>query len=122
MIDIVDALDLLDSCVRDRGANYRPFTAATDSIVTLALTKAGAPRGAIEPLVHTAVADLYAPGRPPLNLTLGAVAVLRAAHSVERRGETWAVSLQAAQRAASRFAELISGPLISGQLNSGQLN
>jgi hypothetical protein len=50
MIDIIDALDLVDSCVRDRGDNYRTgrrgptrshgrrypaCPAVTDSIVTL---------------------------------------------------------------------------------------
>jgi hypothetical protein len=123
VIDIVDALDLLDSCVRDRGASYRPgprrlaavspdglddaAPAAADGIVTLALRKAGAPRTALSALAHMPVADVYASGRFPLDLTLGAVVVLRAAESVERRGQTWAMSLQAALRAASRFVDLI---------------
>jgi hypothetical protein len=129
VIDIVDALDLLDSCVRDRGEGYRslrrrlpavPRTggndacpAATDSIVTLALTKAGAPLTALRPLAHTSVADVYASGRHRINLTLGAVVVFRAAESVERRGQTWAMSLQAALRAASRFVELIPDRVLS---------
>jgi hypothetical protein len=129
VIDIVDALDLLDSCVRDRGEDYRSlrrrlpavsrtgrndaFPAATDSIVTLALTKAGAPLIALSPLAHTSVADVYASERHRINLTLGAVVVFRAAESVERRGQTWAMSLQAALRAASRFVELIPDRVLS---------
>jgi hypothetical protein len=123
MIDIVDALDLLDSCVRDRGEDYRSLPrrlavvsrtglqeevpAASDSIVTLALRKAGAPPIVLSALADAPVADLYASGRPALNLTLGAVVVFRAAESAERRGQTWANSLHAALRAASRFVELI---------------
>jgi hypothetical protein len=130
MIDIVDALDLLDSCVRDRGPGYRSlprrlravsptgvddaFPAATESIVTLALSKAGAPLTALRLLAHTPVADVYASGRHRLNLTLGAVVVLRAAESMERHGQTWAMSLQAARRAASRFVELIPDRVAEG--------
>jgi hypothetical protein len=112
-IDMVEALDLLDSCVRDYGEGFRSqrrhdaLPTATDSIVTLALSKAGAPLTALSPLAHTPIADLYASGRPPLPLTLGAVVVFRAAESEDRRGQTWAMCSQAALRAASRFVELI---------------
>jgi hypothetical protein len=117
-IDMVDALDLLDSCVRDHGEDYRSlrrrdaFPTATDSIVTLALSKAGAPLSALSPLAHTPIADLYASGRQPLPLTLGAVVVFRAAESADRRGQTWAMSYQAALRAASRFVELIPDSVV----------
>jgi hypothetical protein len=123
MIDIVEALDLLDSCVRDRGADYRSrrrpgapgsrteryYTcpAATETIVQLALIKAGAPHSAIGQLANGTVADFYASGPDSINLTLGAVVALRAAESGERLGHTWGVCLQAALRAASRFVELI---------------
>jgi hypothetical protein len=129
-IDLVDALDLLESCVRDRGEGYRSphrrlpavsptgsgdaFPTATDnSIVTLALSKAGAPLTALISLASTPIADLYASGRHPLNLTLGAVVVFRAAESAERRGQTWAMSLQAALRAASRFVDLIPDRVVA---------
>jgi hypothetical protein len=123
LIDIVDALDLLDGCVRDRGAAYRSprrrglavfrsggyysRPAGTDSIVNLALIKAGAPPSAVSRLASNTLADAYASGRRPLNLTLGAVVALRAAESMERRGQTWGMCLQAALRAASRYIELI---------------
>jgi hypothetical protein len=112
VIDIVDALDLLASCVRDRGEGYRSLRprdelpSATDSIVIDALSKAGAPLTALSPLAHTPIADLYASGRHPVPLTLGAVVVFRAAESEDRRGHTWGMSLEAALRAASRFVEL----------------
>lgn len=109
MIDIGEALDLLDWCVRDRGEDYR--SAATDRIVPLALRKAGAPLTAVSPLARTRVADIYASDRHnPLNLTLGAVMVLSAAESAERDEQTWEIALQAALRAASRFLELIPDP------------
>jgi hypothetical protein len=123
MIDIVDALDLLDSCVRDRGAAFRSprrrgsavsprgryysCPAAGDSIVNLALIKAGVPLPALSRLANKTVADGYASGLDPLDLTLGAVVVLRAAESMERRGHAWGSCLQAALQAASRFIELI---------------
>jgi hypothetical protein len=123
MIDIVGALDLLDSCVRDRGESYRStlqlgpdsrggrryptYPAVTDSIVTLVLTKAGAPPTTISRLAATSVGDAYASGERDLDLTVGAVVVLRAAESMERRGETWGLARQAAVQAASRFADLI---------------
>jgi hypothetical protein len=123
VIDIADALDLLDSCVREHGASYRSpprhmpaarasggldtGQAVTDSIVTLAMTKAGTPITAVRRLTGTSIGVAYASGQNPLNLTLGAVVVLCAAESVERRGDTWAVALQAALRAASRFLDLL---------------
>jgi hypothetical protein len=125
-LDIVDALDLLDRCVRERGEGYRSLPqrlsagtddaspAAPDGIVTLALSKAGAPRTALGPLAHTPVVEGGAAGRARPNLTLGAVVVFRAAESVERRGQTWAMSLQAAERAASKFLELIPDSLVGG--------
>ena len=123
MIDIVDALDLLDSCVRDRGDSYRSTgrrgptgsfsrrypacPAVTESIVTLVLARAGTPLTAISRVASTAVGDAYASGEHDLNLTVGAVVVLRAAESMERRGGTWGLARQAAAQAASRFAELV---------------
>jgi hypothetical protein len=123
VIDIVEALDLLDNCVRDRGADYRSrprrgsvdsrsghyYTcpAATDSIVKLALVKAGAPHSAVDRLTHGTVGDFYASGPDSLNLTLGAVVAFRAAESKEGLGHTWGLCLQAALHAASRFVELI---------------
>jgi hypothetical protein len=123
MIDIVAALDLLDNCVRDRGADYRSrgrrgsadsrsgryYTcpAATDSIVKLALIKAGAQHSAVDRLTNGSVADFYVSGPDSLNLTLGAVVAFRAAESKERLGHTWGLCLEAALHTASRFVELI---------------
>jgi hypothetical protein len=123
-VDIVDALDLLGSCVRDRGEGHRSrrrgdgVPTATDSIVILALTKAGAPLTALRPLTHTPIADLYASGQHPLPLTLGAVVVFRAAESEDRRGQTWGMSLQAALRAASRFVDLVPDRVVSSAVEA----
>lgn len=126
-IDIVDALDLLDRCVLERGEGYRSpcrhlravspteapaaVPSATDSMVVLALRKAGASPAVLNALAHMSVAELYASGRRPLNLTLGALVVFRAAETVERRGQTWLMALQAAAGAASRLVELIPDEL-----------
>jgi hypothetical protein len=123
MIDIVDALDLLNSCVRDRDENYRSPAldestasaswrydagrAVTDDIVTRALASAATPTTTGSWLIRRSVVDAYASGQNPFNLTLGAVIVLRAAELTDRRGETWGLSVAAAMRAASRFVEPI---------------
>jgi hypothetical protein len=127
VIDIGYALELLDNCVSDRGDQSPPRRAAVvsltgperispaagDSIVIVAMRKAGAPPAALSALRHISFTELYASGRPVLNLTLGAVVVFRAAQSAEQRGQTWAVAVQAAWRTASRFAELIPDRLAS---------
>ena len=95
MIDIVDALDLLNSCVRDRGEDYRSPAldestasaswrydagrAVTDDIVTRAVASAATPTTTGSWLIRRSVVDAYASGQNPFNLTLGAVIVLRAA-------------------------------------------
>jgi hypothetical protein len=91
VIDIVDALDLLDGCVRDRGADYRAPRRrdSADEILNVALINAGSP------------------GANGLNLTLGADVAFRAAASAERLGKPWGPCVQAALRAASTFVELI---------------
>ncbi|MFL6163552.1 MAG: hypothetical protein ACJ74U_15170 [Jatrophihabitantaceae bacterium] len=135
VIDIGYALDLLDSCVRDRGEYYQPppdawrshppaepehrWAPAGDSMVVLAVRKAGAPQTALSALANTPIAEVYASGCPALNLTLGAVVVLHAAESAERRGQTWAMAQQAALRAASRFLELIPDRLASHAAAAG---
>jgi hypothetical protein len=129
MIDIVDALELLGSCVRERGESYQPpcrrlpavsptesedmDPAARHSIVTLALGKAGAPPEALSAVAHLPIVAAYTAGCPPLDLSLGAVVVLHAAESAELRGQTWAMSLQAALDAASRFIELIPDQVVA---------
>jgi hypothetical protein len=80
-------------------------------MVVLALRKAGASPAVLNALAHMSVAELYASGRRPLNLTLGALVVFRAAETVERRGQTWLMALQAAAGAASRLVELIPDEL-----------
>jgi hypothetical protein len=123
VIDIVDTIHLLDSCVRDRGAGYRSphrrgsadsrlgrcYTCpgATDSIVNLALIKAGVPPSAVGRVANSTVAVVSASRTHPVALTLGAVVALRAAESMERRGHTWGSCLQTAARTASRFIEVI---------------
>jgi hypothetical protein len=121
VIDIVDTIDLLDSCVRDRGAGYRSphRRGSADSRLGRCYTLPGSNRQhrqpgvdqggcaavSSRPVANSTVADVYASRPQPLNLTLGAVVALRAAESMERRGHTWGSCLQAAVRAASRFIE-----------------
>lgn len=128
MIDIVDVLDLLESCVRDHGECHRPPArnesamrpiegqdtgrAATDSLVTLAMARAGTPIAADRRLAGTSVGVAYAAGQNPFNLTLGAVVVFSAAESAERCGQTWGIAFQAALRAASKYLDLLPDSVV----------
>jgi hypothetical protein len=131
MIDIVEALDLLDGCVRERGSSYRTpgrpalrstdgghpdvERPATEGIVALAMTKGGVAPGEVSRLAGRHIADVYSPGRDRcLNLTVGAVVVFRAAELVERRGETWGACLQGAVRTAARFVEVLPDSSCAG--------
>ncbi|MDQ1731609.1 MAG: hypothetical protein QOK10_1768 [Pseudonocardiales bacterium] len=123
MIDIVDALDLLEACVADRGADYcssRRAGSATsrserfydcpapaDSIVGFALTKAGVPPAAVDPLGLWSIAELHGSQPGAVRLTLGALVVLRAAESADRLGQAWGSCVRAALRAVPPFLELI---------------
>jgi hypothetical protein len=101
MIDIVDALDLLNGCVQERGESWLPARDESspsaslryeagrpvmDGMVSRALANAGTPPTPCRWLIHSSVVDAYAVGQNPFNLTLGAVVVLRAAESSERSG------------------------------------
>ncbi|MGX7678613.1 hypothetical protein ACSMXN_06920 [Jatrophihabitans sp. DSM 45814] len=123
MIDIVDALDLLKSCVRDRGADYRArprrgqrgsrraryyeCRPGSNSIVGLALIKADVSAATATLLTNCSVGEAIASGSAPKEFTLGAVVTLRAAQTMERRGHDWGSCLQAGVQAAARFIELI---------------
>ena len=84
MIDIVDALDLLNGCVQERGESWLPARDESspsaslryeagrpvmDGMVSRALANAGTPPTPCRWLIHSSVVDAYAVGQNPFNLT-----------------------------------------------------
>lgn len=105
LIDIGTALDLLSGAVHQRGAGfvrgpgwvnesrhptYRyTHHGAQDCIVGHVLAHAGVSVRVLEAMRDDSVDDLYRKGRFPVHLTLGALAVLRAAQQSQDRGCRW---------------------------------
>jgi hypothetical protein len=112
MIDIVYALDLLDTWVCRHGSDYRSAHRAQ-----AARTRTGRPsyhacRDTTDSIAISGLTHIGTPSLRTPNLTLGAVVVLRAAASVQRQGGTCGASRNAGLRAAARFVELIPDHLI----------
>jgi hypothetical protein len=123
VIDMGTALDLLATAVRHRGTDFvykfvwveeaRYLTCryanvgAPDCIVGHALAYAGVDVTVLEALRDDGVAELYAEGRFPCRLTLGGLAVLRAAQESQDRGCPWGEVLDQAVAAAVRVLELL---------------
>ena len=128
-IDVVDALDLLDHCVRERGQGYRTTTrprtpglrtdrdpslrsaVRRDGIVNHALLRSvvlGAVDYVADPGTGT---DVGAAGWDASVLTLGASVVFRAAESTDRRGGTWGEAQADALQAVARFVAVIPDSL-----------
>ena len=123
VIDIGTALDLVAAAVEHRGAEfvYEPvwidesgyFTClyanrgAPDCIVGQALAFANICVRDLEAMRDDAVRDLYLRGELPVTLTLGALAVFRAAQQSQDRGCRWGDVLEYATDAAVRFLDLL---------------
>jgi hypothetical protein len=123
VIDMGTALDLLSAAVRRRGADfvYQPVWVeepryltcryadggAPDCIVGHALAYAGIDVAVLEAMCDDGVADLYADGRFPCPITLGALAVFRAAQQSQDRGCPWGEVLEHALNAAVRLVDLL---------------
>jgi hypothetical protein len=123
VIDMGTALDLLATAVRHRGPDFvyqyvwvepgRYLTCryanggAPDCIVGHVLAYAGVKVAMLEALRDDGVAELWAEGRLPCRLTLGALAVLRAAQQGQDRGCPWGEVLDQAVTAAARILDLL---------------
>jgi hypothetical protein len=123
LIDLGVALDLLATAVRFRGADFvgRPRCVevpshrtgryandgAPDCIVGHVLAQAGVELSALEALSNDGVDEHYAAGRLPCPVTLGALAVLRAAQRSQDRGCRWGDVLDHATRAAYKILDLV---------------
>jgi hypothetical protein len=126
VIDLGTALDLLAAAVRQRGADfvYRPVwvdehryltcmyahRGAPDCIVGYALAQAGVSVRALEAMRDDGVEELYLEGRFPVDVTLGALAVLRAAQQSQDRGCCWGDVLAQANAVAIRLLDLVPEP------------
>jgi hypothetical protein len=129
MIDMVQALDLLEQCVAERGCDYVYAPRGTahggystclythngkpDCIVGLALAKSGVPVEALQTINGDRLAGLYSEHRLPVDITLGTLAVFRAAQGAQDQGLSWGVALQQATVAADRFFDLIPPAIVT---------
>jgi hypothetical protein len=111
MIDVVEALQLLEQCAEKRSTEDRGYVPRLDSLVVQALA---------ERQLHLSDLNrlplLAASGRIPLTssespLTLGALIVFRTAHRFARAGSTTAQAVNAASRAAERYLDILPNSL-----------
>jgi hypothetical protein len=120
LIDIGRALELLATAVKQRGEYYayppipvghRRCMYATSRgpqcIVGHALSLAQVSDEGLQALRGRGVRELYAQGRLPVRLTLGALAVFDAAQRTQDRGYAWGDALDHAARVALRFLDLL---------------
>ena len=120
LIDIGFALDLLAAAVAQRGAFFvyppvwlhgqRYFYAARGGprcLVGQAMSLAGVAEDDLVALRDVGVRDLYAQGRLPVRLTLGALAVFDAAQRGQDRGYGWGDALDYASSVAVRLLDVL---------------
>jgi hypothetical protein len=129
MIDVVQALDLLEQCVAERGCDYvyaprwkvrggystclYAHDGEPDCIIGLALAKSGLPVETLHLLNGDRLAGLYSARLLPMDITLGALAVFRAAQGAEDQGLSWGVALREATLTAGRYFDLIPPAIVA---------
>ncbi|MDT4903312.1 MAG: hypothetical protein QOH52_1328 [Pseudonocardiales bacterium] len=129
MIDVVQALDLLEQCVSERGCGYvyAPKWSARDGystcqyvhngkpdcIIGLAFAKSGVPVETLQTLSGDRLAGLHSEHRLPIHLTLGALVVFRAAQRAQDQGLSWGVALRQATLIAGRYFDLIPAAIVA---------
>lgn len=129
MIDVVQALDLLEWCVTERGCDYvyvprrqvrggystceYVHNGKPDCIVGLALAKSGVSVEALHKLGGDRLAGPYSAHCLPVDLTFGALAVFRAAQGAQDQGLSWGMAFHRATLIAGRYFELIPGALVA---------
>jgi hypothetical protein len=120
LIDIGSALDLLATAVKQRG-EYFVYPLVPVGRRTCMYASRGGPRcmvghalslaqvsdDALEALHDRGVRELYAEGRLPVRLTLGALAVFDAAQRTQDRGYAWGDALDYASLVALRFLDVL---------------
>lgn len=121
-IDIVAAWDLLTVAATSLSAVDEP-TPATDpsgpldfyahdgtprGVVGRTFALAGVPVCELEALGCEPVVDLYRQGRLPLQVTMGALALLHAAQQRDRQGGTWRDVLAHVENVGARYVDLVS--------------
>jgi hypothetical protein len=113
-MDVVDAFDLLDACLRDQAAGHH---SAADSEVPGALLSAalGSPpmreHGVLRLPLECELGDSES-GCEPGTLTIGALIALRAADRKQRSGSCWNCSVAAALSAVVAYVDLLPMQLI----------
>jgi hypothetical protein len=129
MIDVVHALGLIEQCVAERGCDfvYAPrrtvrgahstcfyaHNGKPDCMIGLALAKSGVPAETLHTLNGDRLDRLYSAHRFPIDITLGAVAVFRAAQGAQDQGLNWGVALRQARLAAGRYLDLLPPAILA---------
>ncbi len=135
-MDIGTALDLLAAAVSRRGGDfvYQPVwvdepryltclyarDGAPDCIVGHVLAAAGVRPRELEAMRDDGIEDLYRAGRLPIDLTLGALAVLHTAQQSQDRGCPWGDVLAAANATAVRVLDLVPNALFDSVRKPGK--
>jgi hypothetical protein len=133
MIDMIQAVDLLEQCVVERGFDYMYPPSWTvrgeystclyardgkpDCIIGLALAKSGMPVEVLQTLGGNRLAGLYSAHRLPIDLTLGALAVLSTAQRVQDEGHSWGVALRQATLIAGRYFDVIPRAVVADAID-----
>jgi hypothetical protein len=123
VIDVGIALDLLGAVAERYGDEfvYRPASmeparyltcgyvsrSQSDCVVGQALALAGVSAAELDAMGDAGLKDIYLQGKCPVRLTLGALAVLRAAQDSQDRGSRWGDVLAHATAAARRILDIV---------------
>ena len=109
VIDVIDALGLLDECLRDQAAGrYTPEEAEAAGALLAAVVSrapAGTPALLQMPLTPESWAEDVVAKRE--TLSIGALIALRAADRTQRAGACWACAVVAARRCVVAYVDLL---------------
>lgn len=121
-LTITDALDLIDTVVDAEGADHFSRSVYVDSarrphcIVGRVLFMAGVSTWELLSYRASPIDTVFKEGLCSLDLTLGAVAVLRAAQRAQDWNESWGEARNQAIRAAEKLMDLIPDSVFAGAL------
>lgn len=107
MMDVVEALDLLDECVRSQAAGrYRAEEAKVPgALLAVAVSRALPRAGKLLQIPLAPEAGLGSELTKPESISIGALIALRAADRKQRTGACWACSVAAARRSVDLLPE-----------------
>lgn len=114
MIDVIDALDRLDECVRDQADGHDPSDASRLPGALLAAA-VGKPLAIADALLQLPLVPDRRVGESAMEretLSIGALVALRTADRKQRAGACWSCSAAAAQRSVVAYVDLLPDRLL----------